>query len=102
MEYVYGAMLLHKAGQDVNQANMKKVLKAAGVKADEARIKALVAALNDVDIDKAITQAAPVAAAAPAAASEGKPGKEEPKEEEKEEEKVSQEEAAEGLGSLFG
>ena len=44
MEYVYSAMLLHKAGQKVGEANVKKVLEAAGVKADEARIKALVAA----------------------------------------------------------
>ncbi len=101
MEYVYGAMLLHKAGQEVNEANMKKVLTAAGVKADEARIKALVAALKGVNIDEAIEQAAPVAvaAAAPVAAGE-KPAESKPKE--PEEEKVSTEEAAAGLGSLFG
>lgn len=95
MEYMYAAMLLHKAGQAVDEANLKKVLDAAGVKADDARVKALVAALKGVDIEKAISEAAPVAPAAAAAAPEKK-------EKPKEEEKVSQDEAAAGLGALFG
>ena len=104
MEYVYAAMLLHKAGQKIEEGSVKKVLEAAGVKPDEARIKALVASLEGVDIDKAIEKAAvPVAAAPTAAPAEG--GKEEKKEGEKkkkEEEKVSEEKAAAGLGALFG
>ena len=44
MEYVYAAMLLHKAGQKVEEAAVTKVLEAAGVKVDAARVKALVAA----------------------------------------------------------
>ena len=69
MEYVYAAMLLHKAGQKVEEASLGKVLEAAGVKADPARTKALVAALEGVDIDKAIKDASQVqVAAAPAAA----------------------------------
>ena len=65
MEYVYAAMLLHKAGKKVDEAHLKKVLDAAGVKADEARVKALVAALENVNIDEAVQQAAvaPVSAA---------------------------------------
>jgi len=100
MEYVYAAMLLHKAKQTINEAHVKKVLEAAGVKVDEARVKALVAALDGVDIDKAIEKAAiaQVVAAAPAAAEK----KEEHKKEEKKEQKVSEEAAAAGLGSLFG
>ena len=54
MEYVYGAMLLHKAGQKINEENLKKVLEAAGVKVEEARVKALVSALEGVNIDEAI------------------------------------------------
>ena len=70
------------------------------LKVDEARVKALVAALDGVDIDKAIEKAAiaQVVAAAPAAAEK----KEEHKKEEKKEQKVSEEAAAAGLGSLFG
>ena len=101
MEYVYSALLLHKAGKEINEANVKKVLTAAGVKADEARIKALVAALKGVNIEEAIGKAAPVAAAAAPAAG-GAPAAEKKKEEKKEEPEVSEAEAAAGLGSLFG
>jgi large subunit ribosomal protein L12 len=99
MEYVYAAMLLHKAGQKVREATVKKVLEAAGVEPDETRVKALVAALDGVNIDEAIEKAAaaPVAAAAPAAPVEAK--KEEKKKEEK---KVDDTAAAVGLGTLFG
>ena len=83
------------------------MLSAAGVEADEARVKALVAALEGVDIDEAISKAAfaPVAAAAPApAAAEAAAEAEEKKEEEmkEEEEEKAEEEALEGLGALFG
>ena len=54
MEYVYAAMLIHKAGGKVDEATVKKVLEAAGAKADDARVKALVAALDGVNIDEAI------------------------------------------------
>ena len=63
MEYIYAAMLIHKAGGKVEEASVKKVLEAAGVKVDEARVKALVAALEGVNIEEAIEKAAvPVAA----------------------------------------
>ncbi len=74
MEYVYAALLLHAAGKEITEENLKAVLEAAGVTPpDEARIKALVAALEGVNIDEVIEKAAmPVAApvavaAAPAA-----------------------------------
>jgi large subunit ribosomal protein L12 len=101
MEYVYSALLLHSAKKEINEANVQSVLKAAGVNADTGRVKALVAALEGADISAAIknASAAPVAmAAAPGA---GAPAA--AKEEEKPEEKgVSEEEAAAGLGALFG
>ena len=96
MEYVYACMLLHEAGKDINEANIKKVVEAAGVKADESRVKALVAALEGVDIKKAIEEAAHVPVAAVAAPSAHAA----PKKEEKKEEKA--ETAAAGLGALFG
>ena len=70
MEYVYAAMLIHKAGKEVNEDTVKKVLEAAGVSADDAKVKALIAALDGVNIDEAVEKAAaePDAAAAPAAA----------------------------------
>ena len=107
MEYIYSAMLLHSAGQKITEANVKKVLEAAGVKADDGRIKALTASLDGVNIEETIKNAAvpvaaaPAAAAADAAPAEGGDKKEEKKKEEKKEE-VSEEEAAAGLGALFG
>ncbi len=102
MEYVYAALLLHKLKQDVNENNVTNVIKAAGVTPDEIRVKALVAALSEVNIEEAL-KAAPVAvasvAASPAPSGSSAPSaetKEEPKEEKKEEE------ALEGLSSLFG
>jgi len=99
MEYIYSALLLHSAGKEINEEHVKKVLTAAGVKVDEARVKALTASLEGVNIAEAIKAAAvPVAAAPAAAPAEGK--KEEKKKEEKKPE-VSEEEAAAGLGALF-
>lgn len=99
MEYVYSAMLLHSAGQPINEENVKKVLTAAGVKTDAARVKALVASLEGVDIDEAIKSATATPVAAPVAAAAPAEKKEKKKEEKKEE--VSQEEAAAGLSALF-
>jgi large subunit ribosomal protein L12 len=103
MEYIYAAMVLHKAGKDIKEDSIKKVLEAAGVKVDEARVKALVAALDGVNIEDAIQNAAPVAAAPAAGAAPAEAGgdaKPEAKKEKKEEK--SPEEAAAGLGALFG
>lgn len=105
MEYIYAALLLHRAGQQITEENVKKVLSAAGVNPDEARIKALVAALSEINIDEVLKSAtamplAPVAAAPVTAPSEEK--KPEAKEEKKEEEKKSEEEALAGLSALFG
>lgn len=102
MEYIYAAMLLHKAGQNVDEANVKKVLEAAHVKADETRVKALVAALEGVNIEQAIEKAAVVAAPVAAPASGAAPAGEAKKTEKKEEKKVDEGAAAAGLGALFG
>ncbi len=96
MEYVYAALLLHKAGKPVNEENLKKVIEATGNKADESKLKTLTASLKDVDIDKELESATLAAPQGGGESGEEKKGKEE---EEKEEKK---EEAAEGLGSLFG
>ena len=105
MEYVYAAMLLHKAGKEINEKHLTEVLTAAGVNADPVRLKALVASLAEVDIDEAIKTSpslisATPAPTAPAPATEEKPAKEEKKKEEEEKEK--EEAALEGLGALFG
>ncbi|MCE5214238.1 MAG: 50S ribosomal protein P1 [Methanobacterium sp.] len=104
MEYVYAAMLLHTTGQKIDEGNVQKVLEAAGAEVDDARIKALIAALEDVDIDEAIEKTALTAAAPAAAAPSAAPAaaEEEEEEEEEESEEEKEEEAAAGLGALFG
>jgi large subunit ribosomal protein L12 len=97
MEYVYAALLLHSAGGKVTEDGVKKVLTAAGVKVEEPRIKALVAALSEIKIEDALKAAQTMqVAAAPAAAAPAEGKKEEKKEEKKSEEALA------GLGALFG
>src|SRR6056297_1887302 len=112
MEYVYAALILNETGEEINEDNLTGVLEAAGVDVEESRVKALVAALEDVDIDEAVDEAAaaPVAAggaAAPAAeggaeeeAAEEEAAEEEAAEEEEEDE--DEDDGGEGLGELFG
>jgi len=107
MEYVYAALLLHKLQKDVSEENITSVVKASGTDVNEAQVKALVAALADVNIEDAI-KAAPVAvaatAAAPAAAGEAEAGGDDKKEAkaDKKDDGKSEEQAMEGLSSLFG
>jgi large subunit ribosomal protein L12 len=104
IEYIYAGLLLHNAKQPINEEGIKKVLTASGVKVDAARVKALVAALKEVNIDEVIKAAAVPVAAAPAATPAPAAPAVEAKKEAKEEKKAeaSEEETAEGLGSLFG
>ncbi len=97
MENIYAALLLHKAGKEVNEENLKSVVVASGAQVDESQIKSLVASLKGVDIDKELESASLVSAAPVSGAGEVKEEKkpEAPKEEKKEA-------AAEGLSALFG
>jgi large subunit ribosomal protein L12 len=101
MEYVYAALLLSEAGKPIDEKGLMEVVKAAGFSPDEARAKALVASLKDVDIKEVIKNAAQVAAAPAAAQQHAEGEKKEQKKEEKHDEK-KEEAAAEGLASLFG
>jgi len=103
MEYIYSAMVLYSAGKDITEDAIKAVLTAAGVEPDAAKIKALVASLDGVDIKEAIASAAVCAAPAGAAPAAAVAAADAPaKEAEPEEEAVSEEEAAAGLSALFG
>lgn len=102
MEYVYAALILHKLKKEVNEANISGIIKASGAEVSDAQVKALVSALADVNIEEAI-KAAPVAVAAAPAAAAAAPaaGGEEKKKDEATAAK-SEEQAMEGLASLFG
>jgi large subunit ribosomal protein L12 len=97
MNEVYAALILHEAKKEINEENIKKILEAAGAQVEEAKIKALVAALQGINIDEALKQAVAFQAQ-PAATTQEK--KEEKKEEE--ESKKKAEEAVAGLSALFG
>jgi len=100
MEYVYAALLLHKLARPINEDGIKKIVTAAGVKPDDVKVKALVSALGEVNIDEALKNASMAAVAAPAA-TVAAPAAEAKKQEAPKEEKPA-EEALEGLSSLFG
>ena len=101
MEYVYAALLLHKLKQNITEDSVKSVVKAAGVAPDDVRVKALVAALSEVNIEEAL-KAAPVAVAAAAPSAAAAPAAAASKKEEEKKEEKKEEEALEGLSSLFG
>jgi len=71
MEYIYAVLLLHYGKQPITEENITKVLQAAGIQPDEVRVKALVAAVKNINIEEAIKSAAIIPTApitAPAAA----------------------------------
>ncbi|WP_338728275.1 50S ribosomal protein P1 [Haladaptatus sp. DJG-WS-42] len=110
MEYIYAALILNETDAEINEENLTAVLDAAGVDVEESRVKALVAALEDVDIEDAIEQAAAVPAAGGAAApAEGGDDSDDSDDEaeaadegDDDEEEEDEEASGEGLGSLFG
>jgi large subunit ribosomal protein L12 len=100
MQYLHAALVLHTSGKKITQKGIDAIIKSAGGKPDEGKIKALVSTLESVDIDEAIKGASFMTSAAPAASSvdTGKESVEETAE--------AEEEEAEGddlgLSSLFG
>ena len=111
MEYVYAALILNETGEEINEDNLTDVLEAAGVDVEQSRVKALVAALEDVDIDEAVEEATAVPATAGAAAGGAAAAEEADDEDEEEEAEAEEEEdedddedeaSGEGLGELFG
>jgi large subunit ribosomal protein L12 len=99
MESIYAALLLHKASKDITEANIEKILKAAGVDADKAQLSKLVAGLKETNIEDIISSAAVAAPVMAAPIVSEKSAGAAPKEEKKEEEE--EEEEPTGIGSLF-
>lgn len=54
MEYAYATCLLNESGEEINEKNLTAVLEAANSEVHESRVKALVAALEDIEIDSAV------------------------------------------------
>lgn len=104
MEYIYAALLLYKAGKDIKEELIISVLTAAGVNINETRVKALVAALEGVNIEEAISKTAFASAQTEPITQKCN---EETKEEtnnivEEKEPDHSEEDGMAGLGALFG
>ena len=100
-------MLLHSAGKEITEDNLKKVVSAAGIEPDEAMIKSVVASVKQVNLDEVLKSALaiPVTAASTVTQVVEETPAEKKEEEEKkkeEEEEKKEEEAFEGLASLFG
>jgi large subunit ribosomal protein L12 len=112
MEYVYAALILNETGEEINEDNITGVLEAAGVDVEESRVKALVAALEDVDIEDAIETAAAAPAAGAAAGSADAADADDDDDEADEADEAEEaaddddeeedEDGGEGLGELFG
>ncbi|QWC18807.1 50S ribosomal protein P1 [Halorubrum sp. 2020YC2] len=114
MEYVYAALILNETGEEINEDNVTGVLEAAGVDVEESRVKALVAALEDVDIEEAIetAAAAPAAGAASGGSADADASADEADDDDEADEADAADEAddddedegdgGEGLGELFG
>ena len=109
MEYIYTALILNELDEEISEDTVTDVLEAAGAEVEESRVKALVAALENVDIDEAVETAAVAPAAAPAggaeaasedtaaeAAADADAAADEADEDE------DDEPSGEGLGTLFG
>ena len=104
MEAVYAALLLHKSKKKVTEANLNKVLTAAGAEVDKNQLKVLIAGLEGKNIDELISAAAvattPVTTSATTPATDDKKS-EEPKKKTKKKEEPKKEEPT-GIGALFG
>jgi len=102
MELVYAALTLHEAGKEVNEDNLEAIVDAADLDVEDSEIAALVAALEDVDIEEAMeTAVAAGGAAAPSGGDDSADEEAEEEAEEEEEDEADEDEAAEGLGSMF-
>ena len=101
MEYLHAALVLHSTGKDVSEKGIEAIIKAAGGKPDESKIKALIATLSSINIDEAIKGATLMTTAMPQATGAAEPSKDE---KEAEPEEKDEEEAGDdlGLSSLFG
>jgi large subunit ribosomal protein L12 len=102
MELIYAALTLSEADKEINEENLQDIVDAAGLDVEDSEIAALVAALEDVDIQEAMeTAVAGGAAPAPSGDDSEDEADEEKADEEADEEKADEEEAAEGLGNMF-
>lgn len=102
-EYIHAVLLLHSVKKEISEENLANVIKAAGTEPDMQRIKMIVSALSNVDIDKVLSSATSFLSAPANVASTVSqvPQKAEEKPKPKEEKKEEKTEEIAGLGALF-
>ncbi len=100
MESIYAALLIFKAkgNKAITEANLDKVLKAAGADVDPEQIKKLIIGLKSTDLDEIIKNASTMPVGVSTAPVEDK---KKPSKKKKEPEKEEVEEEPAGIGSLF-
>ncbi|ELZ31414.1 50S ribosomal protein L12P [Halogeometricum pallidum JCM 14848] len=57
MKYTYATLLLNETGAEINEQNLSAVLEASQTEFSVSRVKAVIAALEDVDIDEHVAAA---------------------------------------------
>lgn len=104
MQYLHAALVLHSSGKKITEKGIDAIIKAAGGKPDDSKIKGLVATLTSIDIDEAIKGASLMTTAVPgiSGASESTKDVKERKTEKAEEVEEEEEGDDLGLSSLFG
>jgi large subunit ribosomal protein L12 len=57
MKYTYATLLLNETGAEINEQNLSAVLEASQTEFSVSRVKAIIAALEDVNIDEHVAAA---------------------------------------------
>lgn len=58
MEYAYAVLLLHGGNENIDEQNIREILEVAGYNPDMQKVKATIAALENVDINAELQSAA--------------------------------------------
>ena len=102
LQYLHAALVLHSTNKEISEKGIEAIIKAAGGKPDESKIKTLVASLSSIDINEAIKGASLMTAVVPGTSESIKDVKDAAVAEEVKEEKDEEEGDDLGLSSLFG
>lgn len=107
MEYIYAALILHKLKKEINESNITSIIKAAGTEVNDAKVKSLITSLEDIEIDKILESSSSnliqdTATSQSSTTSQQTEKKEQTTKDKSEKNEKTEEQAMEGLASLFG
>lgn len=55
MNYAYATLMLSESDEEINEQNLTAVLEASGTAFEASRVKAIVAAMEDIDVDDVVS-----------------------------------------------